>query len=138
MFVGYTISSMILPRLADINGRKSTFRRFYVLQVIGMFTILFFPSYIGIYIGLFLVGSASTMRTAVGYVYSLEFIETSKQNKAGTVMKTFDVTTPIWISILFMTVSNDWRDYYIIGFIVAFVAWVSSFMIPESPSFLLA
>ena len=138
MFIGYTISSIVLPRMADLYGRKLIFRRFFIMHAIGIGLILFTPSYIGIYFGLMLVGAASTLRSAVGYIYSLEFIETSKQNVAGTFMKTIDVTLPIWVSLLFMNVSNEWRNYYIVSFIGGLLVWMLAFLIPETPSFLLA
>jgi len=138
MFIGYTISSLILPRKADIHGRKIIFRCFYIFHALGMSIILFVPHQIGIYIGLFCVGTASTIRTSVGYVYGLEFIESTKQNIAGTLLKTFDVTTPIIFSVLFMTVSNNWRYYYYCGMALSLTAWVSSFFLPESPSLLIS
>ena len=78
VFVGYTFSSIIFPRMADIYGRKIIFRSFYIFHAIGTAIILFTPDYVGIYVGLFFVGAASTIRTSVGYVYGLEFIESSK------------------------------------------------------------
>ena len=78
IFIGYTISSLAFPRMADIYGRKSVFICFYTLHVLGMAAILFIPTYYAIYLGLFFVGLASTIRTVVAYIYSLEFIETSK------------------------------------------------------------
>eukprot|EP00347_Sterkiella_histriomuscorum_P007109 403350227 len=138
IFVGYTISCFILPRMADTYGRKIIFRGFYVFHAIGMAIILFVPHQLAIYIGLFFVGSASTIRTSVGYVYGLEFIETSKQNLAGTLLKTIDVMTPILFSVLFMTITNNWRYYYYVGLGISIFAWLCSFTIPESPSLLIS
>ena len=76
IFAGYTLSALIFPRMSDVIGRQKTFRRSFFLHVMGTAIILFAPSYYFIYLGLFLVGLASTVRTAVGYVYSLEFIMT--------------------------------------------------------------
>ena len=138
MFVGYTASSIVLPRLADIYGRKVIFRGFFIMHSLGVGLIMFIPNYIAIYFGLFLVGSASTLRSAIGYVYSLEFIETSKQNIASSIMKTIDVTIPIWLSLLYMYTSNEWRHYYLASFVIGLMVWASSFLIPESPGFLIA
>lgn len=138
IFVGYTISAIIFPRMSDVIGRMLTFRRSFVIHVIGIGLILFVPSYYMIYVGLFLVGLASTVRTAVGYVYSLEFIEIKHQNLSGSIMKTVDVITPIIFSVMFLTVTNDWKVYYTAGFIISLVAWLCSFLIPESPCFLIS
>jgi MFS family permease len=78
LFIGYTISCLILPRLADVHGRKAIFCGFYHFHAFGTATILFVPYQIGIYFGLFMVGVASAIRSSVGYVYALEFIETKK------------------------------------------------------------
>ena len=53
-------------------------------------------------------------------------------------MKTFDATLPIWISLLFMHVSNEWRHYYFTSFLLSILVWFCSLFIPESPSFLLS
>jgi len=78
IFIGYTLSCLVLPRLADIKGRKFVFCGFYHFQVLGIAAILFLPSLYSIYLGLFMVGFAQGIRSSVGYVYALEFIETSK------------------------------------------------------------
>lgn len=57
-------------------GRQKTFRIGFSINVLGIGCILFSSSYAYVILGLFLVGLASTVRTAVGYVYGLEFIET--------------------------------------------------------------
>ncbi len=77
-FIGFTISCMIVPRLADIKGRRFTFIAFFHFHALGSAVMLFVPHYYAIYIGLFMVGIASAIRTSVGYIYSLEFIESSK------------------------------------------------------------
>ncbi len=138
LFIGYTLSCLILPRLADIHGRKKIFCGFYHFHALGTAVILFLPSYIGIYIGLFMIGISSSIRSTVGYVYALEFIQFKHQNVAGTVLKTVDVMTPILFSLLFMYVSKDWRPYYYAGLAISMGAWVSSLFIPESPSLLMA
>ena len=74
-FIGYTLSSIIFPRLADIYGRKIIFVTIFPLHLIGTALILLIPSSYIIYIGLFLIGLGATIRTVVGYVYCLEFFE---------------------------------------------------------------
>jgi MFS family permease len=75
IFIGYTISSLAFPRMADVYGRKIVFNTFFLFHILGTVAILFTPTYYGIYLGLFMVGLASTIRTVVAYVYSLEFVE---------------------------------------------------------------
>jgi MFS family permease len=138
IFLGYMLSSIMFPRMADIYGRKKLFTSFFLFHIIGTCLILFVPVYYGIYIGLFCVGLASTIRTVVAYVYSLEFFESNHQNIAGTFLKTVDCMTPILFSILFMTVTTNWRVYYYAGLSVATTAWILSFLLPESPAFLVS
>lgn len=78
IFLGYTFSALIFPRLSDVIGRKKTFCSGFLLHIAGLIIILYVPYRFAIYLGLFLVGVASTVRTAVGYVYSLEFIQIDK------------------------------------------------------------
>lgn len=76
LFVGFFIGAMIFPRLADIYGRRPIFRIFYLLHVLGIAIMLYAPNLYYMYVGIMCVGLASPVRTAVGFVLCLEFMET--------------------------------------------------------------
>ncbi len=138
IFTGYCISSLIFPRLADLYGRKTIFVRAFVLHISGLALVLFSPYQITIYIGLFIFGLATCVTKAVGYVYGLEFIPARKQNLPGSILKTVDVTTPIFLALSFMYLSNNWKVYYAYGLGFSVFTWLLSFTLPESPCFLAA
>lgn len=69
LFIGYALSCVILPRLADVHGRKLVMCGFNFFHGLGSFIILTFPSLLSIYIGLFMIGISAAIRTTVCYVY---------------------------------------------------------------------
>lgn len=76
VFTGLLLSSIIFPPLADTKGRKYIFVRYFSIHMIGVTLITFAPSIIYVYVGLFLVGLGNSVRTSIGYIYCLEFLET--------------------------------------------------------------
>jgi len=82
-FVGTFIGSFILPRAADIYGRKPLFLlglTLYIVVIIG----LFFAKSLGmLYSLMFLGGISETGRYYVAYVYCVEMMPKSVQDKTG-------------------------------------------------------
>ena len=121
---GFALGSLIFPRMADIYGRQMIFRYFFPLHFIGIAIILWVHSIYGLYLGLFLIGLASTVRTVVAYVYALEFFQSQKQNLAGTFLKTVDVVSPIISCIIFIYFTNNWKLFYYVNFAISITTWV--------------
>ena len=74
IFVGWTIAAAIVPRIADLYGRKWVFVINMIVQLIAIIAMIFAKSYIIMLVALFFVGMCSSARWAVSYVYLMEFL----------------------------------------------------------------
>ena len=74
IFVGWTISALIVPRLADLYGRKWTFVVNTLVQLAALVTIIYSTSYTVVCCALFMIGACSSGRWTVSYVYLMEFL----------------------------------------------------------------
>jgi MFS family permease len=85
-FAGWAVSATILPRIADIYGRK----RVYLFAITGH--LIFFLGEIlsrnlKLTIGFqFFLGAMSVGRAVVGYLYAIELVPLNSQATVGTLM----------------------------------------------------
>lgn len=80
---GSFVGSFILPRAADIVGRKPMFLTGLVIFMAVVITSLFCKSLYLAYFLLFMGGISETGRYYVAYVYLVEFMPIRLQNNAG-------------------------------------------------------
>jgi MFS family permease len=73
-FIGAFIGSFILPRLADIKGRKPMFLLGLAIYVFVVLASLFNTSLYLAYVILFFGGISETGRYYVAYVYAVEMM----------------------------------------------------------------
>lgn len=71
-FIGCFVGSFILPRVADIVGRKPIFMLGTVLYIITVIGLMVSSSKISMYLFLVLGGVSETGRYYVAYVYAIE------------------------------------------------------------------
>jgi MFS family permease len=80
---GCFIGSFILPRCADIFGRKPLFLIGLTIFILVVTASLFTKSLGFAYFLLFMGGISETGRYYVAYVYLIEFVPAKYQNNAG-------------------------------------------------------
>lgn len=86
IYIGWSASSFILPRVADIIGRKPVFCLSMLIQTIA-FIGLFFTSNIYVaYFFMFLFGVASVGRTSISFLYLMEVLPKAQQVLVGTLL----------------------------------------------------
>jgi MFS family permease len=73
-FIGCFIGSFILPRIADIKGRKPMFLLGLILYITCVLGLLFSKNKILMYFFLIIGGISETGRYYVAYVYAIEII----------------------------------------------------------------
>ena len=73
IFTGWMLSSLVLPRISDLYGRKLVVVGNMLLQLVGLLLIVFAKSYTCMLAGLFINGVCSAGRWTVTYVYLMEF-----------------------------------------------------------------
>ena len=73
-FIGWCLSLLWIPRLADVYGRKNLFRIAQVIDFL-LFTGMLLTNSLNVAIGIiFSIGFTTSIRLAAGYIYMLEFI----------------------------------------------------------------
>ena len=137
-FIGCFVGSFILPRLADVYGRKPLFLTGLILYFITVLGLLMSTSQILMYSFLILGGVSETGRYYVAYVYAIEIFPKRLQSLMGLVIFMMFASFKVLICIYFwQSESKNWRvcgyvalSFTVISFILVF------FCVPESPRFL--
>ena len=136
--LGAWIGSFILPRLADVKGRKPMFLIGLVLYIISVLGLLFSTNKYVMYVLLVLAGVSETGRYYVAYVYANEILPSRLQNLGGLTIFISFSTTKVLICLYFMfSAERTWKvlGYIAIGFaVISFL--LTTFMLPESPRWL--
>ena len=136
-FIGFAISSVFVPRYADLYGRKKPY--FISLMLNLVFTVvLFFSQSVALTIFCFLgVGFTTSGRIVVGTMMLNEFIPLKRQELVIALLLACDSVEVLCQSVFFYLV-NDWEYLYLI-FIIGFsVNLLFVFYLPESAKYLYA
>jgi len=135
---GAWLGSFILPRLADIKGRKPMFLIGLVLYIITVVGLLVATNKYVMYGLLVLGGVSETGRYYVAYVYANEVLPQRLQNLGGLTIFLCFSTAKVLICLYFMLSSE--RNWNVLGYIAIVLAAISffltCFMLPESPRWL--
>jgi MFS family permease len=90
MFLGWTLAAFVLPRLADIYGRRLVFMSSILLQSLIFFGLYFSSILYLTYVLMFFFGAAAVGRCSVSYLYLMEVLPKSQQVLTGTVLSMFN------------------------------------------------
>lgn len=132
-FAGYSVSCLIVPRLADIYGRR--------LPYIVSSCIQFFV-YLGIFfsrdslmtIALILIfGFCGAGRSGIGYLYLLEMMPSDWKTMVGTLTHSVNSCTFIFSALYFWQLSKDWRWLILYALVANGVTGIAICFVPESP-----
>lgn len=133
-FLGFGISSGILPPLADKFGRKYTYFFDVLTQTIA-YLVIFFSKNIYLTIACYLVvGLCAGGRVAIGTTYMNEFLPLKNQNSATTMVNVHDSSVMI-LQALYYYFYPYWKPLHIGGLAFAGFIMVAIQIIPESPKF---
>ena len=85
LFLGWMTSSMIVPRLSDIYGRKRFFLGFQVLQVCAIIALYMSSSVAQALAFLFVLGFSGVGRSPIVYIYLMEMLTPDYQKIVGPI-----------------------------------------------------
>ena len=135
-FVGTFTGSFVLPRAADIYGRKPLFLIGLALYIVVTIALFFVSSLGWLYFLLFLGGISETGRYYVAYVYCVEMMPKKVQDSTGLYIFLVFGVAMTYIALQFWYITKDCfvNNYIALG--LALVSWISvALCIPESPRF---
>jgi len=136
-FLGAFAGSFILPRAADVVGRRPIFLVGVSIYICVVIALYFCNNLNLLYFLLFAGGISETGRYYVAYVYVVEMMPKDIQDQAGLyIFLVFGVAmTYIALQFWFLT-----KDTYVNNFIALGLALISlvsvSFWLPETPHYL--
>ena len=136
-FVGTFTGSFILPRAADIYGRKLLFLIGLALYICVAIALYFAKNLTELYVLMFLGGISETGRYYVAYVYCVEMMPKRVQDSTGLYIFLVFGVAMTYIAVQFWFITKDCYVNNFIAIGLAVISWVSvAIWLPESPRFL--
>ena len=136
IFIGWFISLVFVPRLADLYGRK----KLMIGGLLGIFlayTVLMFTESYSLFVAAFFIcGVLSTVRIQVCIIYMFENMPGRSISTSMTVFFCLEAVLGIWGSVYFTWVSKDWFWFLLQGYVMQALGAILVFCIPESPKWL--
>ena len=74
LFIGWSSAAFILPRVADIKGRKPVFCLSMLIQTVGFAGLFFSKNIYVTYVFMFIFGTASVGRCSISFLYLMELL----------------------------------------------------------------
>jgi MFS family permease len=134
--MGWSAGCLFIPRLGDLYGRRIP----YLISLgvsVGVYLGLILSNNIYLTMAMFfLLGLATPGKSNIAYVYLLELVPTDWQTYVGTALLFADGSTMIFLSLYFRYLTKYWLPFQIYGIIATSVAFIGSFLAPESPKYL--
>lgn len=136
-FVGWTLTTLILPPMADKVGRKwITFCCILVLA--ASMTVTMFSKSLTLTISMmFICGMCAAGRASVGFVYGNEFLTPKWRDIFSTLFVFTDGFSVVMSGIYFDFISKHYFYWSMFGPILGFLSCIGLLWLPESPLWLL-
>lgn len=137
-FVGWAISAVITPRLADIYGRKIIFLASMAIQLIAIILILFSRNWVFTAVLMFVFGTGGVGRSSISYLYMQEFLPSNRQTLVGTILQLNNGFVAIYTVIYYWFISKNWIYINAFGGFLTILSAVGVWFLPESPKFFIS
>jgi MFS family permease len=135
-FAGYSLSCLIVPRLADLYGRRLPYLVSSWFQFFVYIAIYFSKSSLMTTALILVFGFCGAGRSGVGYLYLLELVPATWKSLVGTLVHSINSFTFVWSAYYFWYLSKDWQWLLIYSLSANFITAMAALFIPESPLYL--
>lgn len=134
-FAGVVISSLILPRLSDIYGRRLISILSIFLHIFAGCTILNTKSLTISLIANFLMGIAMSGRAFVGWAWMVEHMASKDAPWTTSIVLSLDAASIFMASLWFQYISKDYTIFYGLPLIILAVVVIYRLFQSETPKY---
>lgn len=136
-FIGFALSSAVIPRIADLYGRKRIYTFSMVLNLLfGVFLFFSKSIYFSIF-SFFFIGVSSGGRVVVGTMYVNEFLPERNQSFIITLLLALDASQLLFEAIYYYYF-RDWEPLFMFFIFFYVMVVLAVLQLPESPKYLYA
>jgi MFS family permease len=135
-FVGYSISCLFVPRIADMYGRRWPYIISMSIQVLAFIGLLVCKNLMGVLCLILLFGLCGGGRSTVGFLYLMELVPKKDKRFTGTLNVAFDSFIYTMTAFFFWFMCKDTFYLLFMCAIGNFFVAIGIFFIPESPEYL--
>ena len=137
-FIGYVLTLLWLPRLADVYGRRPLFTVGMALQWVLFTVIMVTKNFWVMLTTIFLFGMLASIRQVTGWVYFMELLPKKNNTVAACVFCVIDALTYLMVTVYFLAISKDWFYIILFAYILQVLGAGLCWFLPESPVYLLS
>lgn len=138
IFIGWTTSAVILPRMADIYGRKPIILFSLTLQFLTMGATFFSNSALLATVIMFFLGFSCVGRCSISFLFLMELLPYKKTTFYGTIVHMSNGLLTVVFVIYFLYISRNWKYIEIFALGLTVVCFLGVLLLPESPKFLVS
>lgn len=137
-FIGAFFGSFVLPRQADVVGRKPMFILGLVLYIITLVGLLVSSQQYMLYLLMVLGGVSETGRYYVAYVYAVEILPKRLQDLGGLCIFLLFSCFKVMVCLYLMNdPERSWKPLAHLAITLSLFSLIGTLMcLPESPRFL--
>jgi MFS family permease len=134
---GWLISAIVLPRVADLKGRKWVVFGALTLQLVCMAATFFSTNLATTAAIMFFLGLTGVGRMSVSILYLMEFIPNNNKPFCGTSVVLNNAATYLYCAIYFWQISPQWKWLECFASGMTLFCAIGVLLLPESPKFLI-
>ena len=139
IFLGWTIASLFIPRIADLFGRKPTFVTCMIFHLASLLLLIFSRSYEVTATSLFFIGMCSVGRWTVGYIYLLEFWTEMNIKRYGPFVAASSALALVFGAFTLQVITSHTIVLEYTAATMTFISIILAFsLMPESPKWLIS
>ena len=137
-YAGWCLTLLWMPKLSDTYGRAGLFRFAMVLHTILYIVIMFSRSFTLTLASVFVTGLFTSLRYGVGWPFLLEIIPSQSRPVHAMIYGVLGALCGLVSSVIFFCITNRVQVFLAFGLAFQIIALVCSYMLPESPVFLIS
>ena len=138
IFLGWTIGAVIVPRFADVYGRKLTYIFNYCMQLVAMLLLIYSNSFEITAGALFLIGVNCVGRWTVTYIYLTEFWTEESIKKYAAFINASSALSLIIAAFTLQFCTKKTITLVYTSALMTVIAIFGILAIPESPKWLVS